>query len=71
MRCGVSASFILDSFIFFEKLQASGSVTRSVTAQRYLRMLQIFIVLQVQLSETLFMQDGDQPQFERTVLQFL
>jgi hypothetical protein len=72
--CGFTARFILGPY-FFEELRPSGPVTCSVTAKRYLHMLETFVVPQLQqrqcLTETVFMQDGAPPHIGRAVQQLL
>lgn len=72
--CGFTASFILGPY-FFGELRPSEPVTCSVIAQRYLHMLQTFVVPQLQqrqcLTEMVFMQDGAPSHSGRAVQQFL
>ncbi|GFW50757.1 uncharacterized protein TNCV_3443991 [Trichonephila clavipes] len=67
---GFSASFILGPY-FFEELGAGGSVTCSITGQRYASLLRNKIIPDLQarqcLSRIIFMQDGAPPHITRYV----
>ncbi|GFT26553.1 uncharacterized protein TNCV_3603971 [Trichonephila clavipes] len=72
--CGFSASFILGPY-FLEELGAGGSVTCSITGQRYASLLRNKIIPDLQarqcLSRIIFMQDGAPPHITRCVMDVL
>lgn len=72
--CGFTATFILGPF-FFEEVTPNGLQTCTVTANRYKRMLETFVVPHLQQRQCLdtitFMQDGAPPHIGLPVQQFL
>ncbi|GFV45124.1 transposable element tc3 transposase [Trichonephila clavipes] len=72
--CGFSTTFILGLY-FFEELGAGGSVTCSITGQRYASLLRNKIIPDLQarqcLSRIILMQDGALPHITRCVTDVL
>lgn len=73
--CGFTASFIIGPLFFEERCPVSGWKTCSVTAERYLTLLNDHVVPALQqrraLSSVTFMQDGAPPHVSRSVKTFL
>ncbi|XP_035211886.1 uncharacterized protein LOC118186018 [Stegodyphus dumicola] len=72
--CGFTDEFVIGPF-FFEIITPIGPETGTINAERYHKMLQTFVIPQLQqrnrLQQTIFMQDGAPPHFSNKVKQSL